>query len=127
MSHSRTDPQSTEHQVACAIRVAGDLDAAQRLFMFVNISALHPPNHIFSPGAQADSADTQLDALSYVDRHLPALFDVMRSRAEVLVILCSDHGTAYGEDGFSGHRLAHQVVWEVPYAEFVLPRVGLTA
>ena len=27
----------------------------------------------------------------------------------------------YGEDGYQGHRFAHPVVWEVPYAEFVLP------
>jgi|GEM_PF-4288067 hypothetical protein len=31
-------------------------------------------------------------------------------------------GTAYGEDGYHGHRLAHPVVWTVPYAEVVLPR-----
>ena len=37
-----------------------------------------------------------------------------------LAVVCSDHGTAYGEDGYTGHRLAHPVVWEVPYAEFVL-------
>jgi hypothetical protein len=36
------------------------------------------------------------------------------------VIACSDHGTAYGEDGHHGHRLAHEVVWTVPYAEFTL-------
>ena len=34
--------------------------------------------------------------------------------------LPTDHGTAYGEDGFHGHRLAHQVVWDVPYAHFHL-------
>ena len=44
------------------------------------------------------------------------------ARAPVLAIVCSDHGTAYGEDGYRGHRLAHPVVWTVPYAEFVLPR-----
>ena len=37
------------------------------------------------------------------------------------MVICSDHGTAYGEDGYTGHRLAHPVVWEVPYAEFILP------
>ena len=35
-------------------------------------------------------------------------------------IVCSDHGTAYGEDGHTGHRIAHEVVWTVPYAEFIL-------
>jgi hypothetical protein len=39
------------------------------------------------------------------------------------VVICSDHGTAYGEDGFAGHRLAHPVVWTVPYAEFLLGEV----
>jgi hypothetical protein len=34
--------------------------------------------------------------------------------------VCSDHGTAYGEDGYRGHRLGHPVVWDVPYAEFLL-------
>jgi hypothetical protein len=36
------------------------------------------------------------------------------------VIICSDHGTLYGEDGHVGHRVAHPAVWTVPYAEFVL-------
>ena len=35
-------------------------------------------------------------------------------------IVCSDHGTAYEEDGHTGHRVAHEVVWTVPYAEFIL-------
>ena len=47
-------------------------------------------------------------------------FAVQR-RGPALAILCSDHGTAYGEDGYSGHRVAHPVVWTVPYAELILP------
>ena len=35
-------------------------------------------------------------------------------------VMCCDHGTAYGEDGYHGHRVAHEVVWTVPYAEFLL-------
>jgi hypothetical protein len=34
--------------------------------------------------------------------------------------MCSDHGTAYGEDGHHGHRVGHDVVWTVPYAQFVI-------
>ena len=60
-------------------------------------------------------------ALAYVDRHLPALFAAVQRRGPALAILCSDHGTAYGEDGYSGHRVAHPVVWTVPYAELILP------
>jgi len=59
-------------------------------------------------------------ALSYVDTWLGSLFDAIERRGPALVVLCSDHGTAYGEDGFVGHRLAHRVTWDVPYAEFVL-------
>ena len=35
-------------------------------------------------------------------------------------LVFSDHGTAYGEDGYEGHRLAHPTVWDVPYAQFVI-------
>ena len=35
-------------------------------------------------------------------------------------IVCSDRGTGYGADGYCGHRVSHPVVWNVPYAEFVL-------
>jgi hypothetical protein len=46
----------------------------------------------------------------------------MASRRPCFTIVCSDHGTAYGEDGYAGHRIGHDVVWTVPYADFVLPR-----
>ena len=38
----------------------------------------------------------------------------------LFAILCSDHGTLYGEDGYVGHRVAHPIVTTVPYAEIVL-------
>lgn len=41
-------------------------------------------------------------------------------RRPCFVIVCSDHGTAYGEDGHTGHRIGHEVVWTVPYGEFIL-------
>lgn len=41
-------------------------------------------------------------------------------RRPCFVIVCSDHGTAYGEAGHTGHRIGHEVVWTVPYGEFVL-------
>jgi hypothetical protein len=117
-----TDPHSTEHQVALAAEVLGRLPARRRVFLFVNVSALHQPNCIFLPGADRDSLASHAAALAYVDQHLPQLFAAMARRGPALVILCSDHGTAYGEDGYTGHRLCHPVVWTVPYAEFILPR-----
>lgn len=117
------DPHSTENQVALAEDILGRLSCHQRVFLFLNISAIHQPNCTFVEGAVEDSPDTQEAALSYVDRHLPQLFSVMRQRAPLLCILCSDHGTAYGEDGYCGHRVGHSVVWTVPYAEFLMPEI----
>lgn len=116
-----TSKHSTEHQVRLALKILQSLPITQRVFLFLNVSALHQPNCIFATDEKCDSARTQGMALSYVDRHLAPLFAAMQRRAPVLTIICSDHGTTYGEDGFEGHRLAHEVVWTVPYAEFILP------
>lgn len=116
-----TDLHSTENQVKLAIERLEKLPPGKRVFLFVNVSALHPPNHIFLPGAEQDSPESQAAALRYVDRHLVQLFLAIRQHGPVFVILSSDHGTAYGEDGYTGHRLGHPVVWTVPYAEFILP------
>lgn len=117
-----TCKESTENQVALALRRMRELPDRQRLFLFINVSACHQPNRHYVPGADWDSPATQRAALAYVDRALAPLFEVMRERAPTLAIICSDHGTAYGEDGYDGHRLAHPVVWTVPYMETVLDR-----
>jgi len=100
--------------------VAG-LPADRPLFSFVNVAALHQPNKHYLPGAVADSLETHAAALSYVDGELGRLLDLVAGRGRPCqVILCSDHGTLYGEDGHVGHRVAHEAVWTVPYAEFVV-------
>ena len=119
-----TGTDSTRYQVALAVQRLGAIPQHQRAFLFMNISACHQPNRHYLPGAEHDTAESQRAALGYIDRQLPPLFDAMRRRGKWLVILCSDHGTAYGEDGYHGHRLAHPVVWTVPYAEFVFPTHG---
>lgn len=124
-----TEPRSTANQVALAARIIADLPPKQRLFLFINVSALHQPNNMYRPGAAAggaplaaDDPASQAGALAYVDSQLPTLFAALKARADAdtFCIVCSDHGTAYGEDGFTGHRLAHPVVWNVPYAHFFL-------
>ncbi|MGN9838403.1 STM4013/SEN3800 family hydrolase [Nonomuraea sp. H19] len=111
-----TNPASLEHQIGRAAEVRGCV--RQPVFLFVNVSALHQPNHFYLPGATGDSLESHAAALRYVDRHIGRLYGLMRRPC--LVIVCSDHGTAYGEDGHVGHRIGHEVVWTVPYAEFVL-------
>jgi len=117
-----TDPHSTENQVQLALSRLTDIPPSRRVFLFLNVSALHQPNRFYVPGAAEDSRETHAAALRYVDQHLPPLFAALRRRGPCLVIVCSDHGTAYGEDSYTGHRLGHPTVWTVPYAEFVLPQ-----
>jgi hypothetical protein len=117
-----TDPDSTRHQVALAEAILARVPVERRVFLFVNVSALHQPNRFYLPGATEDSIASHAAALEYVDAQLPALFAAVRRRAPTLVVIFSDHGTAYGEDGYRGHRVAHPTVWTVPYAEFVLAR-----
>ncbi|MFP2962268.1 STM4013/SEN3800 family hydrolase [Myxococcus sp. 1LA] len=116
------EQRSTEHQVSLAVQRLEALPREQRAFLFINVSALHQPNRHYLPGATEDSRESHAAALEYVDSQLPPLFAALRRRGPSFCIVCSDHGTAYGEDGFTGHRLAHPVVWTVPYAEFLLPR-----
>lgn len=115
-----TDPRSTEHQVALATRILTRIRGDQRVFLFLNVAAIHQPNRHYVPGATDDDLATHAAALEYVDGCLPPLLDAMRARAPTFAVVCSDHGTAYGEDGLVGHRVNHPVVLTVPYGEAVL-------
>jgi hypothetical protein len=94
--------------------------AEQRAFVFVNVAATHPPTRMYLRGAAGESTETQGAALANVDKHLPLLLDALRARGGAVGIVCSDHGTCFGEDGLVGHRVAHESVWSVPYAEVEL-------
>jgi hypothetical protein len=114
-----TSPTSTEVQFALARKRLAEIPSEQRLLLFINVSATHQPNCLF--GTQTtDSCETQGEALRYVDSCLAPLVGALRRRAPAFCMVFSDHGTSYGEAGHRGHRLAHQVVWEVPYAEFLI-------
>lgn len=118
------EPRSFEHQVAVVEELVARVPAARRLFLFVNVAAIHTPNACYLPGATHESIATHGAALEYVDRHVPALLAPLRRRGPVFCIFCSDHGEAYGDDGFRGHRLAHPAVTTVPYAHFVVGPEG---
>ncbi len=117
-----TDPESTCKQVAFARQLLQASPAPENVFMFINLSALHQPNCHYLAGAQGDSLATHAAALRYIDSQLPPLFEAFNQRGDTFVILSSDHGTCYGEDQYTGHRLAHEQVWTIPYAQFFLPR-----
>ncbi|KAB1145091.1 sulfatase-like hydrolase/transferase [Streptomyces luteolifulvus] len=125
-----TSRTSFASQVTRAEEVIGRLPQEQRLFLFVNVSALHQPNWFHLPGATqeaGDSRETHAAALEYVDRHIGRLFAAASSRRPCFAIVCSDHGTAYGDDGYTGHRIGHESVWTVPYAHFLLDTTPATA
>ena len=113
-----TNPRSTEHQVTLALRRVAEIPG--RVFLFLNVSAIHQPNRFYLEGAVEDTIASHAAALEYVDGELGRLLAGLRNRGPWFAIVCSDHGTTYGEDGFTGHRLAHPTVWDVPYAEFIL-------
>jgi hypothetical protein len=115
---------STRHQVSLGVRILASIPTDRRVFLFVNVSAIHQPNHMFQAGATSDSIATHAAALRYVDRHLPPLFAALQRRGPTLCVICADHGTTYGEDGYFGHRIGHPLVWQVPYAEFILPSLA---
>ena len=117
-----TEPRSFEHQIEVVDAALARLPTDKHAFTFVNVSALHQPNHFYLPaGPMRDTPASHAAALRYIDAHVPRLFGVLRRRHPLFAIVCSDHGTLYGEDGYVGHRVAHPIVTTVPYAEVQLP------
>jgi hypothetical protein len=117
-----TAPESTRAQVDRAGQVLRGLPADRPVLLFVNVSAMHQPNRHYLPDLAEDTRDSHAAALTYVDGELGRMFDLAAARGRPwFTIICSDHGTAYGEDGHVGHRVAQEAVWTVPYAEFILP------
>ncbi|ULH16178.1 STM4013/SEN3800 family hydrolase [Deinococcus sp. KNUC1210] len=113
-----TSRTSAEAQVGRAVeRLSAHAD--QRVFLFINFAATHHPTRIYD-GSQRESPQSQQAALESIDAALPPLLDALSARGQALVILTADHGSTHGEDGYFGHRVAHPLVWTVPYAEFVL-------
>jgi hypothetical protein len=120
-----TEPRSTENQVRLAIARLAAVPPRQRVFLFLNVAALHQPNCCYLVGAEHDTIESHAAALRYVDTQLAPLFDVLARRGTFCMVM-SDHGTAYGDDGYQGHRLAHPCVWNVPYTHFLVDsRVGV--
>lgn len=110
---------STRAQVHTALDCLASQSPSRPLFLFMNLSATHPPTVGYLQGAREDSVETQEAALSYVDRQLEPLLDGLRQRRRSLnAFFMSDHGTLFGEDGYKGHRVGHDIVWTVPYGEF---------
>ena len=127
-----TDRQSEIHQVELLIQRMKLADP-KPIFALVNVAAIHQPNWFYreflpeQEQAQQTALQPEQDdwwshaaSMVAVDKALGRLFEFCKPRRSTYFIVCSDHGTAYGEDGYHGHRLAHPTVWDVPYAEFLI-------
>lgn len=118
-----TNKESTKNQVEFAIERLKLIDKNNKFMLFMNVAALHQPNYFYLEESEdkSDTIHSHAAALRYVDKELDKIFKYLKStERKVFCIICSDHGTAYGEDGFYGHRVAHDVVWNVPYMEFII-------
>jgi hypothetical protein len=116
-----TDKDSTAHQFAFAAERLKAAPEGEPVFLYINISAMHQPNYFYSRESGPDDLESHAAALRYVDSQLPRLTKALEGRNRpVFSLVLSDHGTTYGEDGWTGHRLAHPAVWTVPYGETIL-------
>lgn len=116
---------SAQNQVKLAKQIVSkhrESSDSNPLFLFINVSAIHQPNYFYLENASTDSPASQLAALTYWDAAFAELFDQLESDKEKdwFVIVSSDHGTMYGEDGLHGHRLNHNLVGDVPYTDFLI-------
>jgi len=74
----------------------------------------------FDPDQLAELHRRQLRALEHVDRIVAALYAAVPD--DTWLIVTSDHGELFGEDGYFGHGpIAHEKVLEVPFVEGVRP------
>ena len=113
-----TGKASTEKQFSLAREILWERPPDQHTFLFLNVSSIHQPNcHYLDE--DIDSLESHAAALHYVDEFIPHLQKTLSKRGAFL-ILCSDHGTLYGEEGFTGHRIGHQAVYTVPYAHLLI-------
>lgn len=111
-------PTSAEVQADRTVELLARQPAGQPLFLLLNLAATHTPTHFYLPGATRDSPATQAAALRAVDQALVRVLAAVR-RPSVLLVF-SDHGDCFGEDGRWGHGHAHPLVTTVPYLEVVL-------
>jgi len=115
------------------------LDVRQPFFAFVNFGETHAPFHHLGKathcpvdvravamswppverglvGRANPAFDHQVEAAEFLDRRLGRLLNGLPG--DTVVVVCSDHGECFGEDGYWGHGFNHPQVLEVPLAIF---------
>lgn len=112
---------SAKYQVDYAIKCIERVE--KKVFCYINFSAIHYPNFHYATdekNSKKDDLNTHQLALEYVDSTLEPLFNSFKNKGKTFVIVTSDHGTCYGEDGYNFHGINHENVNTVPYKHFFL-------
>lgn len=112
--------ESAKNQIDFTIKLLNDAPKDEKLFVYLNLTAIHYPNAHYLEGVKRDNTETHAAALRYVDTELERLFDAFKQNRETFVIALSDHGSCYGENGFQFHGLPNDIVDTVPYKHFFL-------
>ncbi len=112
--------ESVDHQIDFIRKKLAQRESSKPLFLYLNIDSIHYPTAFYLEGAKKDSIETHAAALKYVDERIGSLFQIFQTLGKTFVILCSDHGTCYGEDGYQFHNISHEKVYTVPYKHFIL-------
>ncbi len=115
-------PESAENQIAFVVKRLEQTPAEQRVFYYINICAIHYPNWFYLQGAKKgqDNLQSHAAALRHVDAQLEVLFAAFKARGDAFVIVTSDHGSCYGEEGFQFHGLPNEITDTIPYKHFFL-------
>ena len=112
---------STKNQVDFLLKKLDKAEPDRRIFLYLNVDAIHYPNYFYADGAKEDSYESHKAALRYVDGELGRLFAGWKERRGGAFVIClSDHGTCYGEDGCQFHGINHPVVNTIPYKHFFI-------
>jgi hypothetical protein len=79
-----------------------------------------PDRAFFTAPELKDLQERQVAAIQYLDGVIARLFD--RLPSNTWVVITSDHGELFGEDGYFGHGpIFHEKVFEVPFVEGLVP------
>lgn len=124
-SFGSTVKKSIDNQVEFMCSRIAETSKDERVFYFLNASSVHYPNWFYLPGTERDmdTPQSHAAALRYTDTRLADLFSAFRLKngeGGTFVMVLSDHGTSYGEDGFEFHGLPNPIVNVVPYMHFFI-------
>ena len=113
-----THKDSTENQFIFAKQRLEEV--SDKFCLYINVSAIHQPNYFYEREERRDDLMSHAASLRYVDEQLPILMNALEQKGNCLCIICSDHGSSYGDNGQWGHRNGDSSVMEVPYIHFNL-------